>query len=93
MGGDEAPGRGPVDDAGIPIGICGQAPSNYPEFAEFLVDKHIDSISLNPDSFLKTVEHIAEAEARQSNIHEMEPVATEPADQRAAAVVSTGERP
>ncbi|HEU4697851.1 MAG TPA: phosphoenolpyruvate synthase [Gemmatimonadales bacterium] len=36
--------------AGIPIGICGQAPSDYPEFAEFLADLGIDSISLNPDS-------------------------------------------
>jgi pyruvate,water dikinase len=54
--------------AGIPIGICGQAPSNYPEFAAFLVAQGIDSISLNPDSFLKTVPRIAAAEAaaRQS---------------------------
>jgi pyruvate,water dikinase len=41
--------------AGIKVGICGQAPSNYPEFAQFLVEKRIDSISLNPDSFVKTV--------------------------------------
>ena len=51
--------------SGIKVGICGQAPSNYPEFAEFLVAKGIDSISLNPDSFLKTVRHIADAEARE----------------------------
>ncbi len=48
--------------AGIKIGICGQAPSNYPDFAAFLVKEGIDSISLNPDSFLKTVSHIAAAE-------------------------------
>ncbi|KAM3091741.1 phosphoenolpyruvate synthase [Phormidesmis sp. 146-12] len=36
------------------IGICGQAPSDYPEFAEFLVEQGIDSISLNPDSVLRT---------------------------------------
>ncbi len=36
------------------IGICGQAPSDYPEFAQFLVEQGIDSISLNPDSVLKT---------------------------------------
>ncbi|HSP52977.1 MAG TPA: phosphoenolpyruvate synthase [Cryobacterium sp.] len=48
--------------AGIKIGICGQAPSNYPDFAAFLVEQGIDSISLNPDSFLKTVGRIAEAE-------------------------------
>jgi len=35
------------------IGICGQAPSDYPKFAQFLVDNHIDSMSLNPDSVLK----------------------------------------
>ncbi|MBD0265226.1 MAG: phosphoenolpyruvate synthase, partial [Tolypothrix sp. Co-bin9] len=37
------------------IGICGQAPSDYPEFARFLVEQGIDSISLNPDSVLKTL--------------------------------------
>ena len=40
---------------GIKVGICGQAPSTYPEFAEFLIENGIDSISLNPDSFVKTV--------------------------------------
>jgi len=50
--------------AGIRIGICGQAPSNYPEFAGFLVEAGIDSISLNPDSFVATVRHIAEVEKR-----------------------------
>jgi len=49
--------------AGIKVGICGQAPSNYPDFAAFLVGEGIDSISLNPDSFLKTVTRIAAAEA------------------------------
>lgn len=44
------------------IGICGQAPSDYPEFARFLVEQGIDSISLNPDSVLKTILEIAEAE-------------------------------
>jgi pyruvate,water dikinase len=36
------------------IGICGQAPSDYPEFARFLMEQGIDSISLNPDSVVKT---------------------------------------
>jgi pyruvate,water dikinase len=40
------------------IGICGQAPSDYPEFAQFLVECGIDSISLNPDTVLKTTEKI-----------------------------------
>jgi phosphoenolpyruvate synthase/pyruvate phosphate dikinase len=49
--------------AGRKIGICGQAPSDYPEFAKFLVAQGIDSISLNPDSVLKTTLAIAELEA------------------------------
>ncbi len=36
-----------------PVGICGQAPSDYPEFAEFLIKEKIDSISLNPDSVIQ----------------------------------------
>jgi pyruvate,water dikinase len=44
------------------IGICGQAPSDYPEFAQFLVEQGIDSISLNPDSVLKTLLMVAEVE-------------------------------
>jgi pyruvate,water dikinase len=49
--------------AGVKIGICGQAPSDYPEFAAFLVKQGIDSISLNPDSFVRTIEAVAKAEA------------------------------
>jgi pyruvate,water dikinase len=52
--------------AGIKVGICGQAPSDYPEFAAFLVHEGIDSISLNPDSFLRTAEHVARIEAERS---------------------------
>lgn len=48
------------------IGICGQAPSDYPEFARFLVEQGIDSISLNPDSVLKTILDIAEFESSRS---------------------------
>lgn len=48
------------------IGICGQAPSDYPEFAEFLVHQGIDSISLNPDSVLKTRLKVAKAEGNMS---------------------------
>jgi pyruvate,water dikinase len=53
-------------DKGRKIGICGQAPSDYPEFAEFLVEQGIDSISLNPDTLLKTTSTILETEKRLS---------------------------
>lgn len=43
---------------GRKIGICGQAPSDYPEFAAFLVKEGIDSMSLNPDSVIKTMLHL-----------------------------------
>jgi pyruvate,water dikinase len=46
------------------VGICGQAPSDFPEFAEFLVECGIDSISLNPDTVIKTRLKIAETEQR-----------------------------
>jgi pyruvate,water dikinase len=47
---------------GRPCGICGQAPSDYPEVAEFLVRLGIDSISLTPDSVLKTLRAIVDLE-------------------------------
>ena len=47
---------------GKKIGICGQAPSDYPEFAQFLVTCGIDSISLNPDTVIKTTQHVLQAE-------------------------------
>ena len=43
-------------------GLCGQAPSDYPEYAKFLVKNGIDSISFNPDALIKGIENIAEAE-------------------------------
>jgi pyruvate,water dikinase len=49
---------------GRKIGICGQAPSDYPEFAQFLVEQGIDSISLNPDTVLKTTLAILETERK-----------------------------
>jgi pyruvate,water dikinase len=51
---------------GRKVGICGQAPSDYPEFAAFLVEQGIDSISLNPDSVLKTLLTIAKTETVQT---------------------------
>jgi pyruvate,water dikinase len=47
---------------GKKIGICGQAPSDYPEFARFLVDCGIDSMSLNADTVIKTTLDIIETE-------------------------------
>jgi pyruvate,water dikinase len=49
---------------GIHSGLCGQAPSDYPEMAEFLVEIGIDSMSLNPDSVLDTTSRVLELEDR-----------------------------
>jgi pyruvate,water dikinase len=49
-------------NAGRKIGLCGQAPSDFPEFARFLVEQGIDSISFNPDALLKGMENIGKAE-------------------------------
>jgi len=49
------------------LGICGQGPSDLPDFAEFLVREGIESMSLNPDSVVKTIEHVAEIEERISH--------------------------
>jgi pyruvate,water dikinase len=46
------------------MGICGQAPSNFPELAKWLVEQGIDSISPNPDTALKTTLDVATAERR-----------------------------
>jgi len=55
--------------AGTKIGLCGQAPSDFPEFAKFLVEEGIDSISFNPDALLKGIENIRKAEEeKMSNI-------------------------
>ncbi len=53
-----------VKAKGRKIGICGQAPSDYPEFAQFLVEQGIDSISLNPDAVLRTTVKILEMEQK-----------------------------
>jgi len=51
-----------AQEKGRKVGICGQAPSDYPEFAEFLVENGIDSISLNPDSVIQVKRYIADRE-------------------------------
>ena len=48
---------------GIKIGLCGQAPSDMPEFAQFLVNEGIDSISFNADALIKGIENMVMAEA------------------------------
>jgi pyruvate,water dikinase len=47
---------------GIKVGLCGQAPSDIPAFAKFLVEEGIDSISFNPDALIKGIENILGAE-------------------------------
>ena len=49
---------------GKTVSICGQAPSVYPDFAEFLVKSGIDSISVNPDAVVSTRKHVAQVEQR-----------------------------
>jgi pyruvate,water dikinase len=50
--------------AGIKIGLCGQAPSDYPEYSRFLVECGIDSISFNPDALLSGINNICVAEEK-----------------------------
>ena len=50
--------------AGRKVGICGQAPSDYPDFAAFLVERGIDSISLSPDALVRTLRSVADMEAK-----------------------------
>lgn len=49
--------------SGAKVGLCGQAPSDYPEFAAFLVERGIDSISVTPDSFIAVKREVAKAES------------------------------
>lgn len=55
-------------ERGRKVGICGQGPSDFPEFAVFLVEQGIDSISLNPDSVLKTMLVVVEAEKNKMGV-------------------------
>ena len=52
---------------GVKVGICGQGPSDFPDFAQFLVEQGIDSISVTPDSFFKTVNAISEIELERKS--------------------------
>ena len=51
-------------EAGRKVGICGQAPSDHPDFARFLVEQGIDSISLNPDSVLDVLRRLSSPAGR-----------------------------
>jgi pyruvate,water dikinase len=55
-----------ANKAGAKIGLCGQAPSDHPEFAEFLVECGIDSMSVSPDSFIAVKQIVAQAEKTKS---------------------------
>jgi pyruvate,water dikinase len=54
-------------DCGVKVGICGQGPSDFPDFAQFLVEEGIDSISVTPDSFVKTVKAIQAIEKKRTS--------------------------
>jgi pyruvate,water dikinase len=56
-----------------PVGICGQAPSDYPDFAAFLVERGIDSISLNPDSVITVIRQVAKTERQLAEAQVMLP--------------------
>jgi pyruvate,water dikinase len=55
-------------EQGVKVGLCGQAPSDYPEFAAFLLQHGIDSISFLPDAIIKGIENIASAEVMIQHI-------------------------
>jgi pyruvate, water dikinase len=52
-------------ECGVKVGLCGQAPSDYPEFAKFLVSCGIDSVSFNPDALIRGIQNIHEGELVQ----------------------------
>ncbi|GAA4436892.1 phosphoenolpyruvate synthase [Pontibacter saemangeumensis] len=65
--------------AGAKVGLCGQAPSDFPQFAKFLVQQGIDSISFNPDALLQGVENILAAESEKGS--ESKPVQSTPVEE------------
>lgn len=52
----------------VKVGLCGQAPSDYPQFAQFLVSCGIDSVSFNPDAIIRGIQNISEAERRSAGL-------------------------
>lgn len=55
---------------GVKVGICGQGPSDFPDFAEFLVEQGIDSISVTPDSVLKTMRVLSKSSTGKKTAHQ-----------------------
>ncbi|WP_245843538.1 phosphoenolpyruvate synthase [Niastella vici] len=57
-------------ECGVKVGICGQGPSDHPDFAQFLVEEGIDSISVTPDSVIKTIKaiHAVEQKLKQKQL-------------------------
>ncbi|MGL6133824.1 MAG: putative PEP-binding protein, partial [Prochlorococcaceae cyanobacterium] len=72
---------------GRKVGICGQAPSDHPDFAEFLLAEGIDSISLNPDAVISTRIAVAKLEAR---LQERPQVVVRPAPEEPSSVEANG---
>ncbi|MDX1577428.1 MAG: phosphoenolpyruvate synthase [Gemmatimonadota bacterium] len=77
-------------DRGVKVGICGQAPSDYPDFAAFLVEAGIDSISLNPDSIVQAKQRVSEMEGELDRRGERKRSAGRPYRPAAAAAKSAG---
>lgn len=61
-------------NAGVKVGICGQGPSDYPDFAQFLVEAGINSISVTPDSIIKTIRSIHEVEQKLESANQLPPL-------------------
>ncbi|HVW62401.1 MAG TPA: phosphoenolpyruvate synthase [Puia sp.] len=55
-------------ESGVKVGICGQGPSDFPDFAQFLVEEGIDSISVTPDSVIKTIKAIHKIEGMPAKV-------------------------
>jgi pyruvate,water dikinase len=60
-----------AQECGVKVGICGQGPSDHPDFAQFLVEMGIDSISVTPDSVIKTMKAIHAIEQQTTKRKEL----------------------
>jgi pyruvate,water dikinase len=61
-------------ECGVKVGICGQGPSDHPDFAQFLVEQGIDSISVTPDSVIKTIKAISRIEKKIGQAENIESI-------------------